>query len=187
MLESIYFWVFSLIAVCCGFGLLTARHPISGAIALVGVMLAIAGIYGLLAAPFLGIAQILVYAGAIMMLVVFVIMVLNSAKDRQTPRGSSFGPLGVILAVLFGLVVLAGLGRSRAALELHPEAVTGQAENVGLALFAFSGPAATGWFVLFEVVGLVLLSAMVGAVLLAKRSISSPKPVDEMVPAEGGH
>lgn len=192
MLEYIYFWLFSTVAVLCAAGLLTSRHPISGAVNLIGVMLAIAGIYGLLHAPFLGIAQILVYAGAIMMLVVFVIMVLNSAKDRETPRGSSYGRLGFLLAILFALVVLTGISRSKGALDVHEDALGtsaesgyGSAERIGSWLFGF-GENASGGYILFEVVGLVLLAAMVGAVLLAKRSLSSPRPADEVAP-EGGH
>ncbi|MDA3959283.1 MAG: NADH-quinone oxidoreductase subunit J [Planctomycetota bacterium] len=181
---TVYFWLFSLIAVLCGFSLLTARHPISAAVSLIGVMLAISGIYGLLDAPFLGIAQILVYAGAIMMLVVFVIMVLNSAKDRTTPRGSSYSWIGLPLGALMSIVIIAGVGRSAEALTADPDAVQGTAQNIGRSLFTFSGDAATGWYVLFEVVGLVLLAAMVGAVVLAKRSLSS---IEADEPAEGAH
>lgn len=170
---NLYFWVFSLIAVVCGFSLLTARHPISGAVSLIGVMLALAGLYGILDAPFLGITQILVYAGAIMMLVVFVIMVLNTGRDRSTPRGGRYGWAGMMVAVAVALVVAAGVTRSAAALRAEVDPALGTGDVFGSALFTFSGAEATGWYVLFEAVGLVLLAAMVGAVLLAKRSLSS--------------
>ena len=82
-------------------GVALARHPINGAIALVSVMLALAGIYGLLSGPFLGIVQIAVYAGAIMMLVVFVIMVVGGAMDHQRPSAGAVGFAGGTAALVF--------------------------------------------------------------------------------------
>ena len=76
MIAQIYFSVFATLALACSLYLLVVRHPLYGALSLVGVMLSLAGIYSLLAAPFLGVVQVLTYAGAIMMLVVFVIMVI---------------------------------------------------------------------------------------------------------------
>ena len=171
---DIYFYIFAIIATLCALGLLVARHPITGAVSLIGVMLSLAGVYSLLQAPFLGVIQILVYAGAIMMLIVFVIMVLNGAKDHSTPR---FGhPLVLLLLavpVLFLVFLSYALGEANLVLEAG-KAPSGTVEALGLTLFDM-GKDSRGYYILFEVIGLVLLSAIVGAVFLAKRDLRHPE------------
>ncbi|MHC5067605.1 MAG: NADH-quinone oxidoreductase subunit J family protein, partial [Planctomycetota bacterium] len=167
-MENLYFWIFATVATCCGFGVLTVRHPITAAVNLIGVMLSLAGIYALLNAPFLGIIQILVYTGAIMMLVVFVIMVVGGAHDKSTPRG---GGLPAVVGLVSGLtmVCLVAVVLGRTDLSVDEATVHGTAAALGGELFTFAD--GRGWYILFEVVGLILLAAMVGAVLLAKRSL----------------
>src|ERR1051325_7644463 len=94
-LGTIYFYLFAAIALICGLLLLTSRHPISGAISLIGDMLRLSGLYAILQSPFIAVLQVLVYAGAIMMLVVFVIMVLNQGKDDVLPRFDRFSLFGL--------------------------------------------------------------------------------------------
>jgi len=133
-------------------------------------MVALAGIYGLIGSPFLGVVQIMVYAGAIMMLVTFVIMVLNGARDSKTPMFDkvSFFVIPAVL-VLAGLVGFALVG---APLAFDETALRGSVALTSRTLFdvAQTGP---GYFMLFEVLGLLLLSAMVAAVLLAKKRLGS--------------
>src|SRR3954470_3000822 len=86
LLGNAYFALFALACILCAGGVLLSKHPLNAAVYLIGVMLGISGIYALLGSPFLGVIQVLVYAGAIMMLVVFVIMVLNRARDHEVPR-----------------------------------------------------------------------------------------------------
>src|SRR4051794_4037823 len=85
IIANAYFAAFALACVLCAGGVLLSKHPLNAAIYLIGVMLGISGIYALIGSPFLGVIQVLVYAGAIMMLVVFVIMVLNRARDHEVP------------------------------------------------------------------------------------------------------
>lgn len=170
---DLYFYVFAIVAVLCALGLIVARHPITGAVSLIGVMLALAGIYSLLQAPFLGVIQILVYAGAIMMLVVFVIMVLNGAKDYSVPRYGSPIVLSLLCIPILFLVFLShALGDAQLATSVagSPE---GTVQALGAQLFD-TGESSRGYYVLFEVIGLVLLSAIVGAVFLSKRDLNSP-------------
>ena len=133
-------------------------------------MVALAGIYGLIGSPFLGVVQIMVYAGAIMMLVTFVIMVLNGARDSKTQMFDkvSFFVIPAVL-VLAGLVGFALVG---APLAFDETALRGSVALTSRTLFdvAQTGP---GYFMLFEVLGLLLLSAMVAAVLLAKKRLGS--------------
>src|SRR5271168_691188 len=95
-------------AVCVGgaVNLLAQRHPINGALSLIAVMAALAGEYLLLGAEFVAAVQVIVYAGAIMMLFVFVIMLLNAGEEEQT-KGSRVALLLGVPGVLTGSVLLA--------------------------------------------------------------------------------
>lgn len=170
MLALIYFIVLAVIALGAAVCVFLSRHPLYGALSLVTSMVALAGIYGLIGSPFLGVVQIMVYAGAIMMLVTFVIMVLNGARDSKTPMFDKVS-LFVIPAVL-ALAGLVGIALVRAPLAFDATALRGSVALTSRTLFdvAQTGP---GYFVLFEVLGLLLLSAMVAAVLLAKKRLGS--------------
>jgi NADH-quinone oxidoreductase subunit J len=179
-LAQFYFYAFALIAVLCGTGVVTVRHPITAAVALVGVMLSLSGIYGLLGGPFLAIVQILVYAGAIMMLVVFVIMVLNSGTDDAVPSPSSSSWALALIPLI--MVVLLSITFSRIDLAVPEGAQAITIEQIAARLFDTSGSGG-GYYVLFEVIGLALLVALTGAVLLAKRRLDDdPAPAKD---AEG--
>ena len=170
MLALIYFIILAVIALGAAVCVFLSRHPLYGALSLVTSMVALAGIYGLVGSPFLGVIQIMVYAGAIMMLVTFVIMVLNGARDSKTPMFDkvSFFVIPAVL-VLAGLVGFALVG---APLAFDETALRGSVALTSRTLFdvAQTGP---GYFMLFEVLGLLLLSAMVAAVLLAKKRLGS--------------
>jgi NADH-quinone oxidoreductase subunit J len=176
-MEAVYFWFFALLALLCGGGLLSARHPITGAVNLIGVMLSLAGIYGLLDAPFMGTVQILVYAGAIMMLIIFVIMVLNAAADHQVPKT---GPLRLALGLGAAGCLLAILAPVLAATQFGAASEAPEIKRIGAVMFA-TGEASHGWYLLFEFTGLLLLAAMVAGIQLAKRSLASVES-----PAEQG-
>ena len=172
ILGPAYFWLFAGIAVLCGLGLLLARHPLNGAIYLIGVMVSLSGVYALLDSPFVAVLQVLVYAGAIMMLVVFVIMVLNQAKDHRIPFFDWFSLVSLALPIALGAALVGAVAeRTRPAAG----AVRGEVAAVAAALFDFSrgGP---GYYLLFELIGVLLLAAVVGAVVLAKRNLDSPPP-----------
>jgi NADH-quinone oxidoreductase subunit J len=168
-LALIYFCLFATISVACASIVLFARHPINAAMALIGLMTSLSGIYAILHAPFLAVLQVLVYAGAIIMLLVFVIMVLNAAKDDHTPRFDALS--GVLLLVPAGILAVLVHAFRNHPVTCDPQAVRGTVDLTGQALFN----ASTGNVVLFEAVGLALLSALVGAVLLAKRNLDSSK------------
>ncbi len=85
-MDAILFLVFAAIAVICAINLVLQRHPISSALSLVGVMASLAVLYLLLGGEFIAMAQLIVYAGAIMVLFVFVIMLLNAGTEIRTKR-----------------------------------------------------------------------------------------------------
>ena len=170
MLALIYFIILAVIALGAAVCVLLSRHPLYGALSLVTSMVALAGIYGLIGSPFLGVVQIMVYAGAIMMLVTFVIMVLNGARASKTPLFDKVS-LFIVPAVLV-LAGMVGVALVRAPLAFDMTALRGSVALTSKTLFdvAQTGP---GYFVIFEVLGLLLLSAMVAAVLLAKKRLGS--------------
>ena len=170
MLALIYFIILGGIAVGSALCVLLSRHPLYGAISLVVTMVSLAGIYGLLGSPFIGVVQIMVYAGAIIMLLTFVIMVLNGARDSRTPmfdRVSLFVfPAILILAALLAFALLSsGISFDPSAAKVSVELTSKNLFNVNS-----DGP---GYYLLFEGIGLLLLSAMVAAVLMAKKNLSS--------------
>jgi NADH-quinone oxidoreductase subunit J len=163
MFTTICFFLFAAVCLASAFALLVSKHPINGAMALVLNMLSLAGIYTLVHSTFLSVLQILVYAGAVMMLIVFVIMVLNGAKETRLPRMDKLGACSA-LAVFSGALLLLAAFFNVPLLESET-AINGSVAEVSKNLFDMG----KGYFILFEITGFILLSAMVSAVLLAKK------------------
>src|SRR5579871_6925369 len=100
-MDAILFLIFAAIAVGCAINLVLQTHPISSALSLVGVMGALAALYLLLGGEFIAAAQLIVYAGAIMVLFVFVIMLLNAGAEVKIRRGPWVKFFGIPLLFLF--------------------------------------------------------------------------------------
>src|SRR5437016_8099568 len=104
-MTAILFFILASVAVFCAISLVTQTHPISSALSLIGVMASLAVLFLLLGAEFIAAAQLIVYAGAIMVLFVFVIMLLNAGAEEAKSIGSKAKYFGVPLLVIFlGLV-----------------------------------------------------------------------------------
>src|SRR5271167_2987694 len=104
-MDAILFLVFAVIAVICAINLVVQKHPISSALSLIGVMASLAVLYLLLGAEFIAMSQIIVYAGAIMVLFVFVIMLLNSGAEAAKGRSRTAMIVGIpSLVVFLGLI-----------------------------------------------------------------------------------
>src|SRR2546427_12983706 len=102
-METFLFWVFAIVGVGCGIMVVFHRNPMSSAIYLVVTMLCLAGFYALLAGPFVAVIQVLVYAGAVMVLVLFVIMMLKF-REETLQRGG--GMVSLILACRIAVVAV---------------------------------------------------------------------------------
>src|SRR5215469_6949965 len=100
-MDVILFLIFAAIAVICGVNVVVQIHPISSAISLIGVMGSLAVLYLLLGAEFLAMAQVIVYAGAVMVLFVFVIMLLNAGAESKRGRSFVAQVLGFPLLITF--------------------------------------------------------------------------------------
>src|SRR6478752_2442810 len=100
-MDVILFLIFALVAVVCAINVVVQTHPISSALSLVGVMGSLAVLYLLLGAEFIAMAQVIVYAGAIMVLFVFVIMLLNAGAEEKRGKSLVAQLLGLPLLILF--------------------------------------------------------------------------------------
>ena len=164
-MDAIIFLIFAAIAVICGINMVVQRHPISSALSLVGVMAALAALYLLLGGEFIAAAQLVVYSGAIMVLFVFVIMLLNAGGERKSqyrPWGKYFG--APLLLVFFGLLSYM-VQRLAPAGEVSFGSFRGAGpREVGQALF-------TTYLLPFEVTSILILIALVGAIVLARKEI----------------
>src|SRR4051795_10389980 len=100
MAANAVFFLFAGLAIACAISMVYHKNPLYSAISLVGVFIALSCIYVTLAAPFIAAVQILIYAGAIMVLVVFVIMLLNLEDDRQAGRLGYLYALGAVLGAI---------------------------------------------------------------------------------------
>src|SRR5579864_6715860 len=104
-MDVILFLVFAIIAVVCAVNVVVQTHPISSALSLIGVMASLAVLYLLLGAEFMAAAQMIVYAGAIMVLFIFVIMLLNAGGETRRSRSFAVELVGApLLIVLLGLL-----------------------------------------------------------------------------------
>lgn len=169
MVETILFFLFAGFAIGCGISLVYHRNPLYSAISLVGVFLSLSCIYVTLAAPFIAAVQVLIYAGAIMVLVVFVILLLNLEDDK--PRSSLTYLYGV--AGGLGLALLAQAFFIFYAVSRAPKQAVNMDETVGRTLSIGQGMY-TQYLLPVEIVGVMLLMAIIGGVVLARR-LSQPQ------------
>jgi len=165
-MDVLLFLTFAAIAVGCAINLVLQTHPISSALSLVGVMGSLAVLYLLLGGEFIAAVQLIVYAGAIMVLFIFVIMLLNAGAEKRPTR--KVVAIWVSLPLLFTLVAFAAyLVQSQVPKTDVVKFGTftgGSALNVGRALF-------TGYLLPFEITSILILIAILGAIVLARKEI----------------
>jgi NADH-quinone oxidoreductase subunit J len=164
-----HFYLFGIIAVVSALLFVTRKSPVAAVLWLVSTMFSLAAMYILLDAPFIGAIQVLVYAGAIMVVFLFVIMLLNlgHASEVGDVRGRGWklvaGAVGV--AMLAQILVIS---RSRVTSTLPEGYMARQVEQTGV-LAPIAGPLFNEYLLAFEVTSVLLLAAVVGAVVLGKR------------------
>src|ERR1700678_2931843 len=166
MEDAILFLLFAAIAVVCGINVVLQTHPISSALSLVGVMGALALLYLQLGGEFIAAAQLIVYAGAIMVLFVFVIMLLNAGTERKLPRRLWVKYAGIPLIALFFGIAAYVIDRMLPVTEgVKFGAMThGSPQEIGRSLFNI-------YLLPFEVTSVLILIAILGAVVLARKEI----------------
>jgi NADH-quinone oxidoreductase subunit J len=172
------FYFFAVIAVGASLLVVAQRNSIYSVLLLIASFGALSGLYVLLEAPFVAVIQIIVYAGAIMVLFLFVVMLLNAphedagdnlARVRGVVGSARLGAgptwLGVALAALFVVELLWALGRDRIDAATFSRAAVSSVGDIGVVLF-------TDYAFAFEVTSVLILVAIVGAVVLARREVA---------------
>jgi NADH-quinone oxidoreductase subunit J len=165
--EKVLFIIFAVIAIASALNILLQRSPLYSALSLIGTLLSLSALYLTVHAQFIAAVQIVVYAGAIMVLFIFVIMLLNVPKDQpqiEKQKGLRYLAIpfaGLMIAEMFYVLRPIRL----TALPIQPgnaEQAVGTTWSIGTALF-------TDYLLPFEVTSVLILMALVGAMVLARR------------------
>lgn len=175
MLTEISFFIMGVLAVLLSIFMVTRKWPVTAAMLLIVIMMLLAGMYGLLGAHFSAVSQIIVYAGAIMVVFVFVIMLLNLPMNelsygRLTIFEIILLTVGVVLAFVLGTKVGQGyltmgfhnLALSNARRPYYPPELNENVKNVSALMF-------TDYLWAFELISFLILSSIIGAVVIAKK------------------
>jgi NADH-quinone oxidoreductase subunit J len=165
-MDVILFLLFALVAIVCAINVVVQTHPISSALSLVGVMASLAMLYLQLGGEFIAAAQVIVYAGAVMVLFIFVIMLLNAGAEAKQGRSLIASVLGGPLLIALLLLVSYFVQRWYTG---NPTVKFGgfqggTAQAIGRALF-------TTYLLPFEITSLLVLIAIIGAVVLARKEL----------------
>jgi len=168
-ISSVFFALVTIVAIVSALLVVTCKNPINSALALVLTFFCLATYYAMLNAPFMAAVQIIVYAGAIMVLIVFTIMLLNIRVDANKKSSHQIA-LGTVIGIV--TLLLSGLFLTRGKISAPVGQITndvinaqGHTELIGKVMF-------TEFLLPFEVTSILLLVAIVGAVILAKRKLS---------------
>ncbi len=161
-ITEILFWILSGIALISALLVVTSKHPVYSVLALIVTFFCISGHYILLNAQFLAVVNIIVYAGAIMVLFLFVIMLMNLNKDTEPQKNKWLKLAGAVAGGTLLLVMVAALKSTEQRMTELGTGDIGLIQNLGKVLF-------TDYVVPFEIASILFLSAMVGAVVIGKK------------------
>ncbi len=167
-LSFIFFGILAVLAIASAVNTVMSKNPVASALSLVFHFFMLAGLYLTLNAQFVAVIQILVYAGAIMVLVIFVIMLLNLGKEESKKKFNFSKGLATVLGLamlvqILAVVLAMPMGENELA-QVSAEQSTVQ--NIGRVLY-------TDYIFAVEMIGILLLAAIIGAVMLAKRKLSN--------------
>jgi NADH-quinone oxidoreductase subunit J len=165
-IELITFIILGIIAIASAISTVSTRHPIYAALSLIVHFFALAGLYLILQSPFIAVLQILVYAGAIMVLVVFVIMLLNLSEDeKMLIKFQSRNSFGIALgAIFFIMIINIIISNTMSQTNSNDVSQLFTPKGLGTAIY-------TNNLVAVEVVGILLLAAIIGAIVMAKKKL----------------
>jgi NADH-quinone oxidoreductase subunit J len=166
-MSPFLFWTFALLMLIFGAAVIINRNPVASALSLVVSFLGLAALFVSLDAYFIGVIQILVYAGAIMVLFLFIIMLLDlrAEKLRKINWIASAGGIAVALALLVQIFSVVGrLPAAQEGLATLPKSASDDVHRIGLLLF-------TNYTLPFQIIGIVILIATIGVIVLSRREI----------------
>ena len=181
MLEQLVFWFFGAVLVAAGVAVVTVRNPVHAALFLVLAFFSSAGLWLLLEAEFLAITLVLVYVGAVMVLFLFVVMMLDINMAPLREGFARYLPVGIAVGVLIVVQLLLVLGADNFGLELFPAperhaADYSNTKELGAVLY-------TVYVYPFEIAAVILLVAIVAAISLTMRrrpGIKTPRPEEQV-------
>lgn len=174
-ITQILFWALTATALFSALMVITSKNPVYSVLWLIVTFFTISGHYLLLNAQFLAIVNIIVYAGAIMVLFLFVIMLMNLSKDTEPQKNKWLKLAGAVAGGCLLLVLVAALRQTETRMTEMGTGTIGLIQNLGKVLF-------TEYVVPFEIASILFLSAMIGAVVIGKKE---PKPKEgEIVEVE---
>ena len=166
--ESFFFYLLSVVALVSAILMITRRSPVVSVLYLILNFFSLAGLYLTLNAQFIAVIQIIVYAGAIMVLFLFVVMLLRLGDEAQLTETLNYRKLiaiGLAIALFLEIAYIIGFRGGEGHLTQAPNSVSiGTVESIGREMF-------TRYLFPFEVTSMILLAAIVGAVVLAKRHL----------------
>jgi NADH-quinone oxidoreductase subunit J len=166
-ITEILFGALSVLALFSALMVITSKNPVFSVLWLIVTFFAISGHYILLNAQFLAVVNLIVYAGAIMVLFLFVIMLMNLSKDTEPQKSKWLKMAGAVAGGCLLLVLVAALRNTESRMTETGTGEIGLIQNLGHVLF-------TEYVVPFEIASILFLSAMVGAVVIGKREVHSP-------------
>jgi NADH-quinone oxidoreductase subunit J len=167
-METLLFWLLAVVALTAAVSMIIQRNPVHSALFLIITLLSLAGLFLLLRAHFLAVIQVIVYAGAIMVLFLFVIMLLDIRRTESTPsRVKLQKSLGILLGVIFFLETILVL-RSEIIRDLSAAAAAPPAPDFGTAV-ALGRALFTSYFLPLQLAAVLLFVALIGAIVLSKR------------------
>ena len=161
-ITQILFWFLTVLAISGAIGVVASKNPIYSVLCLIIVFFAISGHYILMNAQFLAIVNIIVYAGAIMVLFLFVIMLMNLNADTEPVKNVYMKLAGLIAGLMLMIIFVAALSHTDTMTIIRPGTSVGLTESLGQALFS-------KYVVPFEISSVLFLSAMIGAILIGKK------------------
>jgi len=166
LLSNILFFILALTALISAFAMISFKQPINSALSFIITLLSIAGLFALLGGSFLFLVQIIIYAGAIVTLILFIIMFLNIKEENlpQEPHKTKWIVFMSLLISPFAAILISSVNKIEFS-PLHLENF-GSIKDVGMELF-------TEWVLPFEMISILLLIALIGVVILAKREKSN--------------
>lgn len=181
LFYTFHFYLFGVIALASALAFVTRKSPVAAALWLVNVMFALAALYVMLDAHFIAAIQVLVYAGAIMVVFLFVIMLLNLGHPSEI--ADARGKWGKLAAAVLGVILLAEIAVVSGT-SVRPEWIIPRGEMDRLlaekgAIGVVADPLFTRYLLAFELTSILLLIAIVGAVTLGRRSDHTTEPVEE--------
>lgn len=174
--DLIVFYIISIITILAAFNVVRAQRIMYSVLSLTLALMGVAGIFVTLGAEFLAAIQVLVYAGGVVILLLFAIMLTKSHEQFKRPRGVHTMPRifagSVFVISLFFYITRVDWRTSIGDMVLSRGSVTGTVEEIGRQIFLLSDATGYGFVIPFELISLVLLASMIGAIFLAKKEAS---------------